>query len=267
MRKVHPSRVSFIKIYSVGALLLLWSAIYYVIIDTKFLISYIYPDIGYLAQYMTVAVGATSDNSAVFLWIVLTFLVGVISTYLTRKHRHWLTFLVLLVLIAFASFSLRSFVSLRADSVTFLSAVTAAAGVVAVLIAEFYRRSYRYYITNLRIAMIRKFMTYNELYVRYENIADVDVHVSLLGRIFSFGNILPITSAGVGTGINLSGKEKMNGSMNIKGTDVPRATPSECFYGVKHPYLIRNAIAEYVNKSSASYELKQIQAELKAKAM
>lgn len=248
-------------------MLLLWSAIYYFIIDTKFLISYIYPDVGYVAQYMTVAVGATNDNSAVFLWIALTFLVGIVSTYLTRKHRHWLTFGVLLVLIAFASFALRSFGSLRADSVTFLSLVTAAAGFVAFLMAEFYRRSYRYYITNLRIAMIRKFMTYNELYVRYENIADVDVHVSMLGRLFSFGNILPITSAGVGTGMNLSGKERTNGSMNIRGTDVPRASPSDCFYGVKHPYLIRNAIAEYVNKSSASYELKLIQSELKAKAM
>ncbi len=247
--------------------LLIWGAFYYAFIDTSLWASYMARDLGRAANYLTVVFGATSNDGAVFFWIVMMFILGLLSTYLTRRHRHWLTFAVFLVLIVLSSFALRSVPLFRSNSVLFLTSVTGAAGILAVLTAEFYRRSYRYYITNLRIAMIRKFLTYNELYMRYENIVDVDVHVSVLGRIFSFGNVLPITAAGVGVGQNITGKEKLNGSLSMKGTDVPRALPSQCFYGVKHPYQVRNAIADYVNKSSSSYELRQIQAELKAKAL
>jgi hypothetical protein len=245
----------------------LWGAIYYALVGTAYWQSHLEHDINYASQYLTFLFGSTSNNSAVFFWIIVTFLLGIFSLYLTRRHRHWVTFGFIVVLVVLASFALRSIPFFRANSVVFLASVTAGAGILAFLIAEFYRRSYRYYITNLRIAMIRKFMTYNELYMRYENIVDVDVHVSVLGRIFSFGNVVPITAAGLGTGMNVSGQEKISGSVSVKGTDVPRALPSECFYGVKHPYLIRNAIADYVNKSSSSYELKQIQSELKAKAL
>lgn len=267
MKKIHPSRISFIKIYGVGIALLLWSAIYYAFLDTRFWVIYVSPDFGYIAQYLTVAIGATSNNNAVVFWIAVTFLVGVISVYLTRRHRHWLTFLAFILLLALSVLALRSIGPFRARSVIFLTAATAASGIVAVLLADFYRRSYRYYITNLRIAMIRKFLTYNELYMRYENIVDVDVNISLLGRLFSFGNVIPVTAAGVGVGQNLQGKESVNGSISVKGTDVPRAMPSECFWGIKRPYVIRNTVVDYVTKSSSSYELKQIQSELRAKAL
>lgn len=248
-------------------MLLLWSGIYYAFMDTRFWLAYVAPDMGFAAQYVTVALGTTSNNNAVLFWMALTLLIGISSLYLTRRHRHWLTLASFIGVIALASLGLRSVPLFRSHSTLFLAGVTTGAGVAAVLLADFYRRSYRYYVTNLRVALIRKFLTYNELYMRYENIVDVDVHVSLLGRIFSYGNVVPVTSAGVGTGVNLSGRERANGSIAVQGTDVPRALPSECFYGVKHPYLVRNMIADYVNKSSSSYELKQIQAELKAKAL
>lgn len=246
---------------------MLWSAIYYIIVDARFWVAYVSPDLGYGSQYLAAAIGTTSNNSAVLFWIALTFLLGIVATHLTRRHRHWLTFLVFLLAMSISLLALRSVPVLRNNSVPFLALVTAFSGLAALLVAEIYRRSYRYYITNLRIAMIRKFLTYNELYLRYENIVDVDVHISVLGRIFSFGNIVPITAAGVGAGENISGRERMNGSLSVKGTDVPRALPSQCFYGVKHPYKIRNAIVEYITKSSSSYELRQIQSELRAKAL
>lgn len=266
LRKIHPSRASFIRIYGVGLVLLLWSVVYYAAVNTAYWIKHVSADLAPVANLLTPVLGSTSDISAVFLWIVLTFFIAVLSTFLTRKHRHWLTFLAFILVLALSVVALRSVSLSRHDSILFLTLLTASSGFVALLVAEVYRRAYRYYITNLRIAMIRKFLTYNELYLRYENIVDVDVHVSVLGRIFSFGNILPITAAGVGTGENVSGKEFSGGSISVRGTDVPRALPSECFYGVKHPFAIRNTIAEYVTKSSSSYELKQIQAELKSRS-
>jgi hypothetical protein len=214
---------------------------------------------------MTIVFGSVTAGTYGFPWVVVTLFLGVLSLFLAKSHRHWLTFSAFLLLSIGTIFLLRTFGTLRSNTDIFLTAVTFSTGILAILIADFYRKAYKYYITNFRIAMIRKFLTYNEVYIRYENLVDLDVTVSILGRIFSFGSIIPSTSSGIGMGANYTGRNSINGAVSIKGTDVPRAKPSECFFGVKRPYTVRNEIAEYMQKSSSSYELKQIQNELKPK--
>ncbi|MBX8636130.1 MAG: PH domain-containing protein [Thermoplasmata archaeon] len=245
--------------------MVLWAAIFYVVTQTALWKNGGVRFFSSLSSGSTVVFGSQYAGTYALPWTIATLLLGVLSLFLTRNHRHWLTFAAFILVSIGSVFLLRTFSALRSVADIFLSAITLFAGITAILIADFYRKSYKYYITNFRIAMIRKFLTYNEVYTRYENLVDIDVTVSFLGRIFSFGSIVPITSAGLGMGANYSGRGGVNGAVSVKGIDVPRAKPSECFFGVKHPYTIRNEIAEYMQKSSSSYELKQIQDALKPK--
>lgn len=236
--------------------------IYFAVLFSKTWKDYLKPFFSSVATHSTFIFGTTAAGTYALFWISVTFLLSIAALVLTRKHRHWLTFLSLLLLILVAVILLRSFTFLRSVASYFLGILTVAAGIVAFILADYYRRAYRYYITNFRIAMIRKFLTYNELYVRYENLVDIDVHMGILGRIFSFGNIIPVTAAGIGSGANIAGRDTAAGRISLRQTDVPRAVPSECFFGVHRPYSVRNDIAAYMQKSSSSYELKQIQQEL-----
>jgi len=260
IREVHPSRLSFIRIYMPGALLILWSFIYLYFLTTSLwrrTVSHVL-DTPLLIPFLT----GGSNDAALLFWIAVSFLLALISLLLTRRHRHWLIFAGLMLLIIAAVLAVHAVSFFRNNTEYFLFSLTLISGAVAFFLADLYRRSFRYYITSFRIAMVRRFLTYNELYIRYENLADVDVHLSILGRLFSFGDVVPITAAGVGAGANYTGKEGPGGSIRMKATDIPRALPSECFFGVKRPYVIRNEIAEYMQKSSSAYELRQIQQEL-----
>ncbi len=245
--------------------MVLWAAVFFALTQTALWKSSGVKFFSSLASHTTIVFGPVAAATYTLPWLIATLLIGVLSLFLTRSHRHWLTFSAFLLLSIGSVFLLRTFGFLRSVADAFLMAVTLLAGIAAIVIADFYRKSYKYYITNFRIAMIRKFLTYNEVYTRYENLVDIDVAVSILGRIFSFGSIIPITSAGMGMGANYSGRGSIGGNLSLKGIDVPRAKPSECFYGIKHPYTIRNEIAEYMQKSSSSYELKQLKDELKPK--
>jgi signal transduction histidine kinase len=242
-----------------------WAVIFLFFINTSIWKNHVERYFNTLSPLITLIFGTASDANAAFLWLVITFIIALISLHLTRRHRHMLIFSVFILIIILAVLGIREIYFFSSNTVYFLSAITFISGAVSFVLADVYRRAYKYYITNFRIAIIRKFLTYSELYIRYENLVDMDVYVSVAGRIFSFGDIVPITAADIGAGANMRGSFSA-GSISVRATEVPRKLPSECFFGVKRPYLVRNEIAEYMQKSSASYELRQIQAELRTKA-
>ena len=86
-----------------------------------------------------------------------------------------------------------------------LSLLTVASGVLGFFVVEFYRRGHRYYITDQRIIITKKFVSKEERILRYEAITDVVVHKGLMGRIFDFGDVIPITMSGLGLGEDLAG--------------------------------------------------------------
>ena len=265
MKELHPSRLSFIRIYLVGAIFIAWGIVYTALAVSPYWREYIHPFLVPAASHLSIIFGTADAGSYGLFWLIVTFILSLAALMLTRKHRHFMTFGAFILLIVSAVLLLKTFAFFRTAPGYFLGGITLAAGIAAFVLADYYRKAYKYFITNFRIAMIRRFLTYNEVYVRYENLVDIDVHMSLLGRIFSFGNIIPITSAGLGLGVNLTGRDGMNGKVSVKGTDIPRAIPSECFFGVKRPYTIRNDIAGFMQKSSSTYELKQIQQELSSR--
>lgn len=265
MKVLHPTRLSFARIYAVGVLLMAWGVAFLILVNTTLWSNDISKYIGALHFLSAYIFGSAASPAAAMFWVVVTFIASLISLRLARGHRHWLIFFGLILLIILSVLGLRELSFFGTHTIYYLFGTTFGAGVVAFVLADVYRRAYKYYITNQRISIIRKFLTYSELYFRYENLADIDVYVTVPGRIFSYGDIVPISNADIGAGENLIGRMSRSG-VKIKGTEVARKTPSECFFGVRKPYMVRSEMAEYMQKSSASYELKQIQAELKAKA-
>ncbi|HIA27969.1 MAG TPA: PH domain-containing protein [Planctomycetes bacterium] len=71
-----------------------------------------------------------------------------------------------------------------------------------IMVVNHYRRSFTYYLTDIRIAMHQDFLglSKHERQVRYNHIEDIKLMQSLFGRIFGFGTVVPVTGSGLGTG-------------------------------------------------------------------
>src|SRR4030042_1915684 len=133
---------------------------------------------------------------------------------------------------------------------------------------EIYRRSHHYIITNLRIVLMSGFLTKTELSIRYDKIT-VFGKQSVLGQIFNFGTIIPITQSGLGLGsdqtlaaggLMLGGKKAKLLGLAGGGKEVqtPRSRSSFELHGV-HPYReTKNSIEKLVQESvPTAYHQKQ----------
>ena len=112
-----------------------------------------------------------------------------------------------------------------------------AVGVVIIpLIGYTYTRSFRYYVTNKRLIVYWKFLFIVIRETKLEKITDVTVSQSLWGRVFSYGNLDPITP-----GLQLKMPAQSGGSAGTAslfgsmGGDNPTVLPKN-FGGIKDPF-------------------------------
>ena len=82
----------------------------------------------------------------------------------------------------------------------FLLVYSVAVSIVGFLIIELYRRSHKYILTNLRIIFKGGVLTKRERTIRYDKIADINAKQGILGQIFGFGTIIPVSESGFGLG-------------------------------------------------------------------
>jgi membrane protein YdbS with pleckstrin-like domain len=86
----------------------------------------------------------------------------------------------------------------------FIPLYSIAVSIVGFLIVELYRRSHKYIITDLRIIFKGGVFTKRERTIRYDKIADIDAKQGILGQIFGFGTIIPVSQSGFGLGSDKS---------------------------------------------------------------
>ena len=109
-----------------------------------------------------------------------------------------------------------------------------------------YRRSHRYIISNQRIVFKGGILTKQERTLRYDKVSDINSKQGILGQIFGFGTIIPISQSGFGLGSDNSFAaggvqigEKKAKFMGIFGggkeVQTPRARSYYELHGV-HPY-------------------------------
>jgi hypothetical protein len=143
--------------------------------------------------------------------------------------------------------------------------------IVGLPIVEIYRRSHRYVVTNLRVLLRGGILQIRERSLRYEKITDIDARQGILGKIFGFGTIIPITHSGFGMGEDESfaavgagtSPRKRLGFFGFvggsRGVSTPRTRSYYELHGV-YPYReVRTLLESLVQQNTlAPYQREQI---------
>jgi hypothetical protein len=147
---------------------------------------------------------------SLILWSLVLLLVGVIASLVAIQ---WSIFFLYLGVVA-GSLGLLFWQHWEKDPALFILVYSIAVSIAGFLIVELYRRSHKYYITNLRIMFKGGVLTKRERTIRYEKITDINSRQGILGQIFGFGTIIPISESGFGLG---SDKTLAGGGVEVGG--------------------------------------------------
>ncbi len=155
-----------------------------------------------------------------------------------------------------------------------LPALLAGASIVAVVLVEAYRRSHRYLVTDRRVVLSKSFISRTSREVHYSKITDLAINQGLLGRLFNFGTIIPVSQSGMGLGEDTAGTGAGvaytrgritvgGGVFGSKGVSVPRSATYYSLNGISRVHNVANVISEFIHASEEAPYLKRIEGLLK----
>jgi len=203
--------------------------------------------------------------SIIFAWSIVLLLIGVIASLLTIR---WRIFFLYLGVIA-GGIGLIFWQNWQDISGIVIPYYTIIVSIIGFLIVELYRRSHKYIISNQRIVFKGGVLTKQERTLRYDKISDINSKQGILGQIFGFGTIIPISQSGFGLGSDSSFAaggvqvgEKKAKFMGIFGggkeVQTPRARSYYELHGV-HPYKDVKKIVENLVQGSVIVPYQQEQ--------
>lgn len=152
----------------------------------------------------------------------------------------------------------------------FLPVYSTVMAVLGMGLVDLYRRSHTYLVTDLRLILKAGIIRKRERTVRYENVTDLTTTQGVLGRIFGYGTIIPVTASGIGTGADeafagggvggtteegqVGGGLFAGGSRKVR---VARARSHAQLTGV-HPFrTVRVLVAQLLQESSMVHYAKE----------
>jgi len=240
-RMLSPHPLSFMKLQSLCLFLIIWGVFVYWLVN--------------FSDWKSLFSG--SEWYPVILWGLILLLVGIAAWLMAVRFSIFILYLGVFA----GAVGLIIWQNWEAASSLFILVYSVAASIVGFLIVELYRRSHKYIISNLRIAFKGGIFTKQERTVRYDKITDINAKQGILGQIFGFGTIIPITQAGFGLGsdksfaaggVELGGKKaKLFGlAGGGKEVQIPRARSYYELHGI-YPYkeikkLIENLVQDNV---------------------
>lgn len=133
-------------------------------------------------------------------WGLVLLVVGVIASLVKVLWRIFFMYLTV-VLVALG---IVYWLNLFEVSNVFLPVYTVVVSIIGFLLVELFRRSHKYIISNQRIVFKGGVVTKEQRTLRYDKITDVNTKQGILGQIFSFGTIIPISQSGFGLGSDQS---------------------------------------------------------------
>jgi membrane protein YdbS with pleckstrin-like domain len=201
------------------------------------------------------------------LWAIILLIVGVIVSITTIRWRIFFIYLGIVVVGLLLMFwqgwqnSVNLFIPIYTILISFIG----------FLLVELYRRSHKYLLSNERIIFKGGVITKEERTLRYDKITDINAKQGILGQIFGFGTIIPISQSGFGLGSDNSFAaggiqlgEKKAKFLGIFGggkeVQTPRARSYYELHGV-HPFKeIKQLVEEYIQeKDTIPYHQKNIE--------
>jgi membrane protein YdbS with pleckstrin-like domain len=130
------------------------------------------------------------------LWGLVLLLVGVIAWLVAIQFSIFLLY----VGVFAGAVGLLFWQHWESSLALFLLVYSVSVSIVGFLIIELYRRSHKYILTNLRVIFKGGVLTKRERTIRYDKIADINAKQGILGQIFGFGTIIPVSESGFGLG-------------------------------------------------------------------
>jgi len=202
------------------------------------------------------------------IWLVGLVLMGIVASLLFVRWRILMGYAAVIA----AALGMAWYWGLWDAARVFFPAYTIALFLLGLPLVEVYRRSHRYLLTNLRIHLRGGIILVKERSLRYEKITDLDAAQGLLGKLFGFGTIIPITPSGFGMGddeafagggVEAAPRKRLGffgfvgGS---RGVNTPRTRSFYELHGV-HPYTeTRNLLENLVQQNTlAPYQRQQLE--------
>lgn len=124
-------------------------------------------------------------------------------------------------------------------------------GIIGLIASNSYRKGHKYYLTNRRILAHFSFVGVKERDTMYSKVDDMIIQQGIVGRLFKFGTIIPISASGMGTGsdhafasMGIEGKLPLGPTMTVsigggRSVTIPRAPSFYSLYGVPEPEEVK----------------------------
>ncbi|HVQ00178.1 MAG TPA: PH domain-containing protein, partial [Candidatus Thermoplasmatota archaeon] len=164
-RLLSPHPLSFMKLQTLCIFMIVWGVVVFWLVNTP--------------QY-----GGWLKGNPWFpfmFWAIVLLFIGVIASLVAIQ---WSIFFLYLAVVLGGLGLLFWKQTWQNDSALFIMVYSIIVSIAGFLIVELYRRSHKYYITNLRIVFKGGLLTKRERTIRYEKIADINSRQGILGQIF-----------------------------------------------------------------------------------
>jgi hypothetical protein len=258
VKSLRPHPLSFLDFYAIFSYMIMISLIF---------ILYREQILGWLESIALL--GLLREQLFILLWgavITLPFLAVAILKITWR----WFFFSLIMVILGIALVWIYNLPSY------YMQIPSIFAGFLGLILTEFYRRGHNFHITNQRIISELKFLSYKRRELTYGKINDLALIKGILGRIFNYGTIFPITASGFGLGQDFSALTAGVGVASKKGVgvgvaasggrtvSVPRGRSSYLLFGIRNPDEVYRMISNHIHAYEEAPYLKKILDELRS---
>jgi len=176
---LSPHPLSFMGLQSLSIFLITWGIV-----------------VGWLVNFSEFTGYFSNPWLIISLWGIIMMVVGVIASILTIR---WRIFFFYLGVFAGGLIIILIFENLENTGII-IPFYSVSISILGFLIVELFRRSHKYIISNKRIIFKGGVVTKQERTLRYDKITDINSKQGILGQIFGFGTIIPISQSGFGLG-------------------------------------------------------------------
>ncbi|MEF8878800.1 MAG: PH domain-containing protein [Candidatus Thermoplasmatota archaeon] len=177
---LSPHPLSFMGLQSLCIFLLVWGIL-----------------LGWLVNFSDFR-GILNSNEwfPVMVWGLVLLVAGVIASLIAIRWRIFFFYLAVFA----AGLGIMLALGWMDAAGVFIPFYTASISILGFLMVELFRRSHKYIISNKRLKFQGGIVTKEERTIRYDKISDINSKQGILGQIFGFGTIIPISQSGFGLG-------------------------------------------------------------------
>jgi len=248
---LSPHPLSFMKYQSICLFLIIWGAVLAWLVNASEWHNSLFAEF-----YMTIVV-----------WAIVILIIGVVASLTTVR---WSIFFMYLGIVL-GGLGLMFWQGWQNAANIFIPIYTVSVSFIGFLLVELYRRSHKYIISNQRITFKGGIITKEERTLRYDKISDINAKQGIIGQIFGFGTIIPISQSGFGLGADKTfaaggvqlgeKKAKLFGlAGGEKELQTPRARSYYELHGV-YPYKEVKKLVEEMVQGSVITQYQQEQVE------